>query len=75
MIALDLMLVLGIVIVGFSIPSILGAFSDRRSPRTAAIAIMIGGGLILIAATQKPEGYSIEDVPAAFVRVVAYFIR
>ncbi len=37
--------------------------------------LLIGGGLVAIALTQKPGGYALNDIPDAFVRVVAYFIR
>ena len=37
----DLMLVIGLVIGGFSIPSIMGALADGRVPRAAAIAVMV----------------------------------
>ena len=75
MLTQDLLLVIGIVIAGFAIPAILGAWSERRSPRTPAIMIMIGGSLILLAISQKPGGYTLEDVPNAFVRVVAHYLR
>ncbi len=68
-------LVIGILMVGFSIPSMFGALADRRSPRAAAIVIMIGGSLILLALSQKPGGYDLEDIPRAFIRVLAYFFR
>ncbi len=69
----DLYLVVGILLVGFSIPSVLGALADRRSPWVAVIVILIGGGLAAYALTR--QSYTLEDVPEAFVRVVAYFIR
>ncbi|MDJ0824752.1 MAG: hypothetical protein QNJ16_04545 [Rhodobacter sp.] len=75
MVTQDLLLVVGLVIAGFAIPSIMGAIADRRSPRAAAIAIMIGGSLVVLAYTQRPGGYSLEEVPEAFVRVVAHFLR
>jgi len=75
MVTQDLFLVFGIIIVGFSLPSIMGALADRRAPRAASIAILVGGGLILLALSQKPGGYTLKDVPEAFVRVVAYFTR
>ena len=75
MIAQDLMLVIGIIVAGFSVPSILGAMAEKRSPRVGAIAILVGGSLILLAISQRPGGYTFEDVPAAFVRVVAHYIR
>ena len=69
----DLYLVIGILIAGFSIPSMLGAMADRRSPRVATIVIVVGGALVLLAVSQ--QSYVWSDVPEAFVRVVAYFIR
>lgn len=71
----DLFLVIGIILSGLAVPAILGAMADRRSPRVAAIVIMVGGSLILLALSQKPGGYTFREVPAAFVRVVAYFSR
>ena len=75
MLTQDLFLVVGIIIAGFAIPSILGAFAERRTPRVAAIAILVGGSLILLAISQKPGGYTLEDVPQAFIRVVAHYFR
>ncbi|KAJ04461.1 hypothetical protein JQT66_08110 [Sulfitobacter mediterraneus] len=65
----DLALVLGVIIAGFSIPSILSAMSDRRAPRASALTILIGGGLILFAVQSQPGGYSLGDVPEVFNRV------
>jgi hypothetical protein len=71
----DLYLVLGIVIAGFAIPSIVSAFSEGRAPRVAAIMVVIAGGLIAFAVSQKPSGYKFSDVPASFVHVIGRFIR
>jgi len=65
----DLALVLGVVIAGFSIPSVLSAMSDKRAPRASALTILIGGGLILFAVQSQPGGYSLDDVPEVFSRV------
>jgi hypothetical protein len=70
----DLMMVMGIVIGGFSIPSILGAVMGGRVPRAAAIAVMISGGLIVLAIRENPGGYTINDIPDVFVNVVARYI-
>jgi hypothetical protein len=70
----DLALVLGIVIAGFSIPSILSAMSDRRAPRASALTILIGGGLILYALQSQPGGYSLNDVPDVFSRVFRRYL-
>lgn len=67
----DFYLVLGIVIAGFSIPSILSALSDRRAPRASAITVLIAGGLILLAIQTQPGGYTLQEIPDVFVRVIA----
>lgn len=67
----DLALVLGLIFAAFSIPSIISALGDGRSPRASMVTILIAGGLILYALTTKPGGYSWAGVPEAFVHVVA----
>jgi len=71
----DLYLVIGIVVLALAIPSVLGALLDHRAPRVPAIMILIGGGLVTLAVTQQPGGYTLEDIPNAFVRVIGQFIR
>ena len=69
----DLLIVIGLVVGGFSIPSILGAIADGRVPR--AIAVMVAGGLIVLAINENPGGYTITDMPDVFVSVVARYIN
>ena len=71
----DLMLVIGLVVGGFSIPSIMGALADGRVPRAASIAVMIAGGLIVIALRENPGGYALGDIPDVFVNVVGRYIK
>jgi hypothetical protein len=71
----DLLIVIGLVVGGFSIPSILGAIADGRVPRAAAIAVMVAGGLIVLAINENPGGYTINDMPDVFVNVVARYIN
>lgn len=70
----DLALVLGIVIAGFSVPSIVSSISDRRAPRASMIMILIAGGLILFAMMAKPGGYRMEQLPDVFFSVIARFM-
>ncbi len=70
----DTFLVLGIIVAGFSIPSILSAISDGRAPRASALTILIAGGLILYAIQSHPGGYALQEVPDVFVRVLARFV-
>ena len=71
----DLMLVIGLVVGGFSIPSIMGALADGRVPRAASIAVLVSGGLIALAVRGKPGGYEISDIPDVFVSVVGRYIN
>ena len=70
----DLFLVLGIILAGFSIPSIMSAYSDGRTPRASALTVLLAGGLILYAIQTKPGGYTLQDIPDAIVRVAARYI-
>lgn len=70
----DMALILGIVLLGLSVPSILSAISDRRSPRLGAGLVLGGGGLIGWAMTTRPGGYALDEVPTVFLSVLARFI-
>lgn len=69
----DLALVIGIVLLVFSVPSIMSAFAEGRAPRVAAFTIIAGGLLTIWAISQKPGGFDLMDIPDAFVNVIARF--
>ncbi|MCB1358195.1 MAG: hypothetical protein KDK53_17465 [Maritimibacter sp.] len=71
----DLFLIIGLVIVVLSIPAIFSAVSDGHAPRVPAVVILIGGGLVTFAATQKPGGYELTQIPNVFIDVVSQIIR
>ena len=71
----DLMLVIGLVVGGFSVPSIMGAIAEGRVPRAASIAVMVAGGLIVLAIRDNPGGYALADIPDVFVSVVGRYIN
>ncbi len=70
----DLFFVVGAIIAVFALPAAISALLDGRAPRAAAIAVMIGGGLVFLAVYQRPGAYSLEAVPDVFMRVVARFL-
>ncbi len=65
----DLFLVIGLVIAVLTLPAMLTAYTEGRTPRAAAIMVLIAGVLIVMALDRYPDGYSIADIPNAFVRV------
>ena len=66
----DLILVIGVVVLLLSIPSLLSAFAEARAPRAGAVMLLIGGALIAVALTRNGAGYTFADLPGVFVRVV-----
>jgi hypothetical protein len=71
----DLFLVIGLVIGVLTVPAMLSAFSEGRTPRAAAIMLLIAGVLVVMALGRYPDGYSIADIPNAFVRVFDRYIN
>ncbi|TGD67479.1 hypothetical protein EYC08_02115 [Tabrizicola sp. WMC-M-20] len=71
----DLMFVIGAVLVALSIPSMFSALADSRPPRAAAIILLIGGTLVVIALNQKPGGVALAQIPDIFFRVIARFVN
>jgi hypothetical protein len=71
----DLMFVIGAVVFALSIPSIISAFADGRPPRVAAIALLVGGVLVVMALRRMPGGLEIADVPHIFLRVIGRLLN
>ncbi|MFN3972007.1 MAG: hypothetical protein ACK4L4_11635 [Gemmobacter sp.] len=71
----DLMLVVGVVVAVLTLPSLFSAFIDGRAPRAGAILALIAGVLIAVAVSERPGGYAIADIPDAFYRVFARYLR
>ncbi len=71
----DLILVMGVVIAVLAVPSVIGAFSAGRPPRTATILFMIGGSMIAWAVYKQPNSYTAGTFPDVFVSVVRSFLR
>ncbi|MEL7175235.1 MAG: hypothetical protein AAGK28_01810, partial [Pseudomonadota bacterium] len=58
----DLLFVIGLVLGGFSVPSIISALSDGRAPRVASIVVVMSGVMVVYAISNKPGGYQINDI-------------
>jgi len=71
---LELIFVLGCVIAAFSIPAIVSAFSDSRSPRYPAMIILIGVVMISYAIKERPGAFPYETVPDVFVKVIGRYL-
>jgi hypothetical protein len=71
----DIALVVGMAVIVLSIPAIVSAVTDGRAPRAAAIAVMVGGGLVVLALNTKPGGYTIAEIPNTIARVVGMLLN
>jgi hypothetical protein len=71
----DMMLVVGVVILAFSIPAMVSAYSDSRPPRAAAVIFLIGAGLVAVAFRNHPGGYALAAIPDAFIRVIGHYLN
>jgi len=71
----DTIFVVGFVIAVLSIPAMVSAFSDSRTPRVPAIIILIGGLMIGYAINERPGAYSFETFPDVVVRVIGKVIN
>jgi uncharacterized membrane protein len=72
---IDVIFVVGFVIAVLSIPAIVSAFSDSRSPRVPAIVVLIGGLMIGYAMNERPGAYSYDTLPDVFVRVIGKIVN
>ncbi|HMO08724.1 MAG TPA: hypothetical protein PKD10_13920 [Paracoccaceae bacterium] len=71
----DLLMVVGVTVGVLTVPSLFSAYMDGRAPRAGAIMALIAGVLIAVAVSQRPGGYAIADIPDAFFRVFARYLR
>ena len=79
----DTVLILGLLTVGFSIPTMVSAISDSRAPRAAIVTTLVGGSLIFYAFKHILMGMRWRIFPTCFQRdcqiytigfsVLAYF--
>jgi hypothetical protein len=74
MVTNELILVLGMVIALLAVPGIFGALVEGAAPRGAAVAVVVGGGMIIYAISQTPGGIALNEVPDIIARVVGSFL-
>ncbi|NIZ15406.1 hypothetical protein [Phaeobacter sp. HF9A] len=72
--ATDEILVIGLVLAWLGVPAFVSAYANRRSPLTAMLMLLLGGGCIAWAALTRPGGYVLSEVPEVFFRVLGQFL-
>jgi len=71
----DYILVIGMVIGLLAIPALIGAFSESRTPRAAAIMVLLSAGLVSVAVLQRPNTYTVKNAPEVFMKVVGEVVN
>lgn len=71
---LDLIFVVGCIVTAFSIPAIVSAFSDSRTPRYPALIILIGVLMIGYASNERPGAYTFDTLPDVFGKVIGRYL-
>ena len=69
----DTFFVVGLALGVLSIPAVVSAISNGERPRIATITLMIAGGLIVWAISNKPGGYPLETIPRIVADVISDF--
>lgn len=66
----DLIMCIGVLVIFLAFPTAVGAFSRGAPPRMAIVSLMAGGGMIVYANSSRPGGYSLEEMPNLFLKVL-----
>ena len=71
----DLIFVVGFFLLVLSIPAMVSAFMESRTPRAPALIILIGVLMIGYAVRERPMTYTVQAIPDTILRVYADFTR
>ena len=71
----DLYLTIGIILSVLTLPSLLNAWTEGRPPRIGALVLMASAILIVIALTQRPSGYTFNEIPGVVLKVIGRLVN
>jgi len=71
----DILIVIGTVVTGFALSSIVADWATRTWPVMALVSLLIGLGLLVFVHLQLPDGLSPMDIPEAFILVAARILN
>ena len=66
----DLIMCIGVLVLFLAFPAAVGSFSRGAPPRAAMLSLFAGGIMIVYANSKRPGGYSLEEMPNLFLKVV-----
>ncbi len=71
----DLIFVIGVLLIAFSIPSVVSAYADRRWPKQAVLMIVIAGVAIGYAMQENPDIYSVATIDDTILTVLGRYLN
>jgi len=71
----DILIVIGTLVSGFAISSVVAGWVSRTWPVMALISLAIGIGLLVFVHMQLPDGLTAMDIPDAFILVAARILN
>ena len=71
----DLLLTIGIILMVLTLPSLLAAWTQGRPPRFGAVMLIVGALLVVLAVTNRPSDYTVNQVPDIMLNVFARYLR
>jgi len=70
----DLILIIGLLMLGLSLPSLLAALVDERPPIVAGLGLALGTGLSAWGAIGGTRGFNPADLPYLFFEVLGRYL-
>lgn len=67
----DLIVVVGILLAAFALPSALASYAEGIFPKTALTVLVLGTLITLGGAIFSPDGYSFGRIPHSFIEILA----
>ncbi|MCC5974238.1 MAG: hypothetical protein JJT81_09315 [Rubellimicrobium sp.] len=71
----DIYIVIGLILLVLAVPAIFSAMLEGRAPRSAAILVLVGGGLVALAVYERPNTYTLSTLPDVFMRTLGRLIN
>lgn len=73
--AFDNIFVLGLLTLACGVPSLAGAYAERRRPSKAFLIFLIGGAMVYYANAMNPDTYSLSTMDDVILAVIGRLLN
>ena len=71
----DFIFVLGLLVAAFGVPTLAGAYVNKRRPTRAFLVFLVGGAMIYYAIIMNPGAYSLSTVDDVILNVIGRILN